>query len=213
MNKILKIGIVVFLLFILIGGYIFYQTHKSVEQVLNKDEEELKDILQSTTQTSNPQNNSNSITKAQNNVEENISIQNNSIDNEPIQENQQGAETPIILKSGEFDPGAQDSDRFHKGWGNVQILNFKGEHKIVFADDFKVTNGPDYKLYLVKEENVETENFFEQIKEDSYQIAEIKQFSGFSTYEIPEEIPLDEIKGVVIWCESFSEFITYANLT
>jgi len=117
-----------------------------------------------------------------------------------------------VLKEGTFDPDAEDSDSIHRGWGGVKVVNFRGKNKVVFGEDFRVTRGPDYFLYLVGERNVETERQFRSIKDASYNISEIKQYSGEQTFDIPDNIDIDDIQGVVIWCESFSQFISYANV-
>lgn len=120
--------------------------------------------------------------------------------------------TAEVVKQGMFDPDAEDSDRLHRGWGSVQVLMQDGQHRLVFGEDFRVTNGPDYHLYLVTERGLQTEARFNEIKEQQFDIASVKQFEGFQTFDIPETINLDQIQGVVIWCELFGEFITYADL-
>ena len=200
-KEILRYGIIGILLLVVLGAFVFYQTHKSVEQELSEEDKELQDLLQeqTTTQTS-----SESLPQEPSSGEEVVQ--------EANEEPNESSFTEI--KSGEFNPDAEDSDRFHRGSGGVSLLNFDGINKIVFEEDFEVTNGPDYKLYLLEAQGVETEARFEELRDsgDGKIIAEVKQFDGFQTFEVPEDIDPDEIGSLVIWCESFSEFITSADL-
>lgn len=115
------------------------------------------------------------------------------------------------LLSGDFNMDAEGSDKFHNASGKVSIVNFKGENRLVFSDNFEVTRGPDYKIYLVNERGIETKSAFQKIKSNSKRIGEIKQFSGYQVFDIPRDIDIDSIKGVVIWCESFSQYISTAD--
>ncbi|MCH2158562.1 MAG: DM13 domain-containing protein [Oleiphilaceae bacterium] len=102
-----------------------------------------------------------------------------------------------------FVPELKGSDRFHWGDGDVSLspttITFQGE----------LAPGPDYKLYLTKE-FVETEAEFEAIKDNSPQLADIKTFDGFIA-DIPSGVVLEDYTTVLVWCESFGEFITAAK--
>lgn len=97
----------------------------------------------------------------------------------------------------------EGSDRFHWGEGTVSLSNkqvsFQGE----------LAPGPDYKLYLAPK-FVETETAFDAVKSASIQLGDIKSFDGF-ILNTPEAIPLDQFNTVVIWCETFGEFISAAS--
>ena len=121
-------------------------------------------------------------------------------------------EQVTVLKRGSFNPNATDSDDLHRGRGDVELVKFMGETRLVLKDNFHVTNGPDYKLYLLNHSNVQTEERFKQIKEQSHQLDSIKQFSGFQVFTIPGNIDPNEIKSVLVWCEAFSQFISNADL-
>ena len=89
-----------------------------------------------------------------------------------------------------------------------------GEAKVTVSKNEIIVNGsiapgPDYKLYLTKE-FVEQEEEFLFIKDKSKYIAEVKTFKNF-VITIPENIDINDYNTIVIWCESFSEFITAAK--
>ena len=100
----------------------------------------------------------------------------------------------------EFIRELKGSDRFHWGEGAVSLsstqISFQGE----------LAPGPDYKLYLAPK-FVETEAEFEAIKNTSLLLGDIKSFDGF-ILNAPTPIPLSQFNTVIIWCETFGEFIT-----
>lgn len=102
-----------------------------------------------------------------------------------------------------FDKERQDSDFFHWGEGKVMLsaeqISFVGE----------LAPGPDYKLYL-SPEFVETEEKFNQLKSQMVQVGDVKSFNGFSV-SLDRTIDLADYTTVIIWCESFGEFITSAK--
>ena len=95
------------------------------------------------------------------------------------------------------------SDLFH--WGEAKVTVSKNEIIV----NGSIAPGPDYKLYLTKE-FVEQEEEFLFIKDKSKYIAEVKTFKNF-VITIPENIDINDYNTIVIWCESFSEFITAAK--
>jgi len=95
------------------------------------------------------------------------------------------------------------SDLFH--WGEADVSVSKNEIIV----NGSIAPGPDYKLYLTKE-FVEQEKEFLSIKDNSRYVAEVKTFKNF-VITVPEDIDINDYNTIVIWCESFSEFITAAK--
>ncbi len=118
-----------------------------------------------------------------------------------------------VLKSGRFNPAANDSDLLHRGRGNFKIVRFQSTNWVVLEDNFKVTNGPNYKLYLInRRDDIETENAFLAIKAGSHFVGNIQQFEGYQSFPIPAHVDLNTVKSALIWCETFSQFITSGKL-
>lgn len=92
------------------------------------------------------------------------------------------------------------SDFLHWGEGTISLTPSNIIH------EGRLAPGPDYKLYLVNK-FVEHEDEFLSIKDSSQYIGDIKSFNGF-ILDIPEGIDLGNYNTVIVWCESFSEFIT-----
>ncbi len=107
------------------------------------------------------------------------------------------------LYSGAFSRDLEGSDFLHWGEGVVSVTPKMIVHEGSLAP------GPDYKLYLTKE-FVETEAAFEAIKSEAALIGDLKTFKGVIV-EVPEGVDVSEYNTVLIWCESFGEFITAAK--
>jgi hypothetical protein len=105
--------------------------------------------------------------------------------------------------TGEFKRSLAGSDFLHWGEGTVsvgpQFISLHGH----------LAPGPDYMLYL-SPEFVETETGFNQLKPDMVRVGNVKTFENFLV-TVPRTINPDEYNTVVIWCESFGEFITAAK--
>ena len=103
----------------------------------------------------------------------------------------------------EFIRDLRGSDPWHWGEAKVTISNKK------ITVNGSIAPGPDYKLYLLNS-FVEHEDEFLPIKEDAQYVAEVKSFENF-VVDVPSDINVSKFNTVVIWCESFNEFITAAQ--
>lgn len=106
------------------------------------------------------------------------------------------------LFQGVFRRDLKDSDALHWGQGTVVI----GRKSIAFTGE--LAPGPDYKLYL-SPVFVETEEDFKRLKPQMTRIGDVRTFRNF-VVPVPESVDVSQYKAVVIWCESFSQFITAA---
>lgn len=102
-----------------------------------------------------------------------------------------------------FRKDLRDSDAFHWGEGTVTI----GTNFITFIG--KLAPGPDYKLYL-SPEYVDTERDFKRLKTSMTRVGDVKTFKNF-VVDVPSGIDPSEFSSVIVWCESFDEFITSAK--
>jgi hypothetical protein len=104
---------------------------------------------------------------------------------------------------GEFRRDLKDSDALHWGEGKVSI----SKERIVLQG--RLAPGPDYKLYL-SPEFVETEADFMRLKSRMARVGDIKTFGNFSV-PVPAGIDVTQHAAVIVWCETFSQFITAAR--
>ena len=103
----------------------------------------------------------------------------------------------------QFRKDLKDSDILHWGEGKVSI----GSNSINFIG--KLAPGPDYKLYL-SPEFVETEVDFNRLKDTMVRVGDVKTFENF-VVEIPLGIDPSNYTSIIVWCESFGQFITSAE--
>ncbi|HSW03929.1 DM13 domain-containing protein [Aquabacterium sp.] len=103
----------------------------------------------------------------------------------------------------EFRRNLKDSDTLHWGEGAVSV----GPRSISFIG--KLAPGPDYKLYL-SPEFVETKADFMRLKARMQRIGDVKTFENFLVL-VPEGTDPAGFNTVIVWCESFGQFITAAK--
>ncbi|MGI9515285.1 MAG: DM13 domain-containing protein [Anderseniella sp.] len=103
----------------------------------------------------------------------------------------------------DFTRDLKGSDFLHWGEGSVSLTPDKIVH------EGKLSPGPDYKLYLVSE-FVEDEAQFVKLKPDAQLIGDVKTFDGF-LLDVPQGVDIGSYSTVVVWCETFGEFITAAK--
>ena len=104
---------------------------------------------------------------------------------------------------GEFRRNLKDSDALHWGEGTVSISS----RTVVLAGE--LAPGPDYKLYL-SPEFVETESDFNRLKSSMVRVGDVKTFKNF-VVAVPESVDPSRYSAVIVWCETFSQFITAAK--
>lgn len=105
--------------------------------------------------------------------------------------------------SGRFRRDLKDSDALHWGEGTVSV----GRQNIVLVG--KLAPGPDYKLYL-SPAFVETEDEFKRLKPQMQRVGDVRTFENF-VVPVAESVDVSRYKAVIVWCESFSQFITSAQ--
>ena len=108
-----------------------------------------------------------------------------------------------IRFTGQFQRDLEDSDALHWGEGSVTI----GRDAVTLEG--RLAPGPDYRLYL-SPEFVETEADFQRLKPSMVQVGPIRTFDNFIV-PLPDHIDPAQYAAAVVWCESFSQFITAAE--
>lgn len=108
-----------------------------------------------------------------------------------------------MVYEAEFKRELKDSDALHWGEGKVSI----GADVITLQGE--LAPGPNYKLYL-SPTFVETEAEFKKLKSSMKVVGNIETFNNFIV-EINEDVNPENYNSVIVWCESFGEFITAAQ--
>ncbi|WP_209328066.1 DM13 domain-containing protein [Pseudoalteromonas sp. PA2MD11] len=107
------------------------------------------------------------------------------------------------LFSAEFKPNLKGSDRLHYGDGMVYLTND------AISMQGTLSPGPDYQLYLSRN-FIDNEADFLAQKGTMQRVAGVRSFNGFKLV-VPQGIDVSDYNTVIIWCESFEEFITAAQ--
>ena len=103
----------------------------------------------------------------------------------------------------QFQRDLKGSDALHWGEGTVSV----GPDSVAFNG--KLAPGPDYKLYL-SPEFVQTEADFNRLKTTMVRVGDVKTFENFLV-DLPPGIDPSDFTSVIVWCESFGQFITSAK--
>ena len=103
----------------------------------------------------------------------------------------------------QFRKNLPGSDFLHWGEGKVAI----SARQVSFMGS--LAPGPDYRLYLTRD-LVLNEQEFLKVKDSSVSVGDIKTFKNF-ILTLPENVNPADYAAVVVWCETFSEFITAAR--
>jgi hypothetical protein len=116
---------------------------------------------------------------------------------------QVSAQAKQAVFTGQFRRDLKGSDALHWGEGTVSI----SPQSITLMG--KLAPGPDYKLYL-SPEFVETEADFKRLKPQMVRVGDVKTFENFIV-DVPPAIDVTRYAAVIVWCETFQQFITAAK--
>lgn len=105
--------------------------------------------------------------------------------------------------SGQFRRDLAGSDALHWGEGAVSV----GPAAVALMG--RLAPGPDYKLYLAPA-FVQDEAQFLQLKAQALRVGDVKTFDNFIV-ALPPGVDLTAYNTVVVWCETFGEFISAAQ--
>ena len=105
--------------------------------------------------------------------------------------------------NGQFRRDLKDSDPLHWGEGTLSV----GPKAIALQG--RIAPGPAYKLYL-SPEFVETKADFLRLKSTMAQVGDVRTFENF-VVAVPGNVDPGKFTAVIVWCESFSQFITAAQ--
>lgn len=111
--------------------------------------------------------------------------------------------TTQAIYTGSFQKDRKDSDFLHWGEGSLSI----SDKHVAFVGE--LAPGPDYKLYF-SPIFIETEADFIANKKEMVQVGEVNSFDRF-TISLPQDFEASRYNTVIIWCETFGEFITSAR--
>ncbi len=107
------------------------------------------------------------------------------------------------LFRGTFRRDLRDSDPLH--WGEGALIVRRDAVALVG----RLAPGPDYKLYL-SPEFVETKDDFARLRSSMVRVGDVKTFDNF-VVPLPPGVDPARYTTAIVWCESFSQFISAAQ--
>ena len=114
------------------------------------------------------------------------------------------AQEVSVLSSSNFVTVEQD----HQTTGQVRVIRMNGKRYLDFDSEFTTATGPDVQIILHRNKTIPV-----NVSEENYiTLAKLKSFNGSQRYEIPDNINLNDLKSIGIWCRKFNVTFAYASL-
>jgi len=102
---------------------------------------------------------------------------------------------PATLLSGTFHSVAHETE------GSATLLALPDGKRILRLTNFRTSNGPDVRVYLVAAEDA-ADN--ETVTRAGFiELGKLKGTEGDQNYEVPENVDLDTYRAATIWCARF----------
>lgn len=99
----------------------------------------------------------------------------------------------------------------HATRGTATVYELPGGKHVLRFTDFKTSNGPDVRVYLVAAPDA---NDDETVTRAGYvEVASIKGNTGDQNYDLPAGADLSKYRAVTIWCHRFNVNFATAPLT
>lgn len=114
-------------------------------------------------------------------------------------------QSPVLIKQGLF----KDADAIHQASGKALIYQLEDGSHLLRLENFKVTNGPDLMVYLVKNSNVTEAS---HVTDGYINLGNLKGNIGNQNYIIPTGTDVSKYNSAVIWCELFGVLFSPATL-
>lgn len=106
------------------------------------------------------------------------------------------AAEPVEIAAGSFHSNA------HETKGRATIYRLDDGRRVLRLTQFKTSNGPDVRVYLVAAADVQKEDAAK--KAGIVDLGALKGNVGDQNYDIPAGLDLSKYRAVSIWCRRFS---------
>lgn len=114
---------------------------------------------------------------------------------------EQKEQNPKLLKQAQFKSLA------HETSGTASVYELANGKKVLRFENLVSSDGPDVKVVITADKNAST-----GWEKDTYiNLGDSKATHGNVNYDLPENIALEDIGSVVLWCERFNESFGVAN--
>lgn len=106
------------------------------------------------------------------------------------------AAAPVEIAAGSFHSNA------HETKGRATIYRLDDGRRVLRLTEFRTSNGPDVRVYLVAAGDVQKEDAAKQA--GIVDLGALKGNVGDQNYDIPAGLDLSKYRAVSIWCRRFS---------
>lgn len=96
------------------------------------------------------------------------------------------------------------------GTGTASILELPDGRRVLRLEDFETVATPELFVWLSQAPNPRTSA--EAVGAERIELGPLRATLGNQNYDIPADVPLEQIRSVVIWCEPISIVYTAAAL-
>lgn len=108
------------------------------------------------------------------------------------------AETgPVDIAAGDF------VSQEHTTSGKARLVKQDDGSHVLAIEGLDTSNGPDLRVWLT-DQGVDADEWF--VYDDGYhvELGELKGNKGDQVYQVPEDVKLDKVTSVSVWCVRFS---------
>lgn len=109
---------------------------------------------------------------------------------------------PTVLAAGDF------VSRSHGTSGHVEVVEFEDGSRVLTIEDLQTDNGPDLYVYL----DTDGAQAEAAAYDDGVDLGRLRGNVGNLVYEIPDDLDLDDLDTVAIWCDRFGVVFGAADL-
>jgi hypothetical protein len=92
----------------------------------------------------------------------------------------------------------------HKTSGKVSILGSADGGHVLRLENFQTSNGPDVRVYLVKGNHADNDDFIKAGGGNFVDLGPLKGNIGNQNYPIPPNVNVNDYQSVSIWCRRFN---------
>jgi hypothetical protein len=112
---------------------------------------------------------------------------------------------PSVIAGGTFTV----IDALHTAKGTVTIYQLPDDSRLLRLEDFRVTNGPDLHVYLVRNPKPREQ---QDVGNDYIDLGALKGNVGNQNYQVPTEADLTSYRGIIIYSVQFGAIFSSAEL-
>ena len=95
------------------------------------------------------------------------------------------------------------TDKTYKVTGTWSVQKVNDQYFFILEHDFRTSQGPDLKIFLVQKE-IDKIDKDEAVEKEGIFIGGLKSVTGAQRYAIPKNIDISKYHSIVIHCEKYT---------